>query len=122
MRCSDQRKFGVFCVSLFTTLYCIFSHVLIENTNVNCSKEVCMPSNLMFYQPTAVICGINSSACMTYLWKQSNKMEYLGKKDMQYVFTAVHARSIIAKGLSAFPLSNPIFMGYSLVVNIRCRL
>lgn len=39
-----------------------------------------MPSNLMLYQPTAVICGINISACMTYLWKQSNETEYLGKK------------------------------------------
>lgn len=49
-------------------------------------------------------------------------MDYLEKKDMLYVFTAVCARPITAKGLSAFPLSNPIFMGYSLVVNICSRL
>lgn len=35
------------------------------------------------------------------------------KRVVQYVLTAGHARAIIAKGLSAFPLSNPIFMGYS---------
>lgn len=69
-----------FSVSLFTALHGFFSHVLIENTNVNCSREVNMPFNLMLYQPTAVIRTINISACMTYLWKQSNKMEYTGKK------------------------------------------
>lgn len=69
-------------MSVFTALYSIFSHVLIENTNVNCSREVSMPSNLMLSQPTAVICGINISACMTYLWKQSNETEYLGKKQI----------------------------------------
>lgn len=45
------------------------------------------------------------------LFVEKIKIEYLGKKNMQYVFSAVHARHIIAKGLSAFPLSNPIFMG-----------
>lgn len=69
-------------MSLFNALYSIFSHILIENTNINCSREISMNSNLMLYQLTAVICGIgiNISACMTYLWKQSNKMQYLEKR------------------------------------------
>lgn len=44
------------------------------------------------------------------------------KQDMQYVFTALCARPIRARGLSAFPLSNLVFVGYSLVVYICCRL
>lgn len=37
-----------FSVSLFTALYMAENTVLIENTNVNCSREVSMPSNLIF--------------------------------------------------------------------------
>lgn len=43
-------------------------------------EEVNASSSLMLYRPTAVIRRINVSACMTYLWKQSNKLEYLGKE------------------------------------------
>jgi len=80
-----------------------------------------MPSN--FNTLSTYSCSMwNQHQCMYDLFMETNKMEYLEKKDMQYVFTAVCARPIIAKGLSAFPLSNPIFMGYSLVVNACCRL
>lgn len=86
----------------FSVLCSIFSQVLIEITNVNCTKEVSMPSNWMLYQPTAVICGINISACMIYLWKQSNKNECLEKRSCAICIYSSTCQSHYSFGASQY--------------------
>lgn len=66
---------------LFVFIYCLIQYFQpYVGREYKQKEEVSVPSSLMLYYPTAVICKINVSACMTYLWKQSKKLEYLGNK------------------------------------------
>lgn len=68
-------------IFLYVFIYCLVQNFQPHtDRKYKHEREVRIPSTLMLYQPTAVICRINISACMTYLWKQWNKMEYVEKR------------------------------------------
>lgn len=58
-------------IFLYVFIYCLVQNFQPHtDRKYKHEREVRIPSTLMLYQPTAVICRINISACMTYLWKQ----------------------------------------------------